>query len=142
MYLSISGSFCPAIMILPVGGWKHKNHSFCGDESAETLKELEDCFKKYTYTVDQTILWHNMPIDHTFTIEQRSGFASIVKPHPGTISPNGKSLTLSLNPDRGYFVAFTDPKYQIISTNPSIVPYEFQTFSSHAGLQLLYLEVS
>ena len=121
------------------GGWKVERgeESFCEDENITRMEDLEYCMREHAYTINDTVVSCNQPFKRTFKVST-SGLVHMIQPANKT---GNKPFNVNLNPQLNYFVGFTDPKYQLLSSNPSAVPYILRNIPFNSGMHIIYLKV-
>lgn len=127
-------------MLLPedpqMFGW----HKLC--QSKKSVKDYEACVNKNVYSFKETVPIAVGHFNHTSKII-KEGRLVCLKPLPGSIqySGNNQTFSLYLNASKTYFVAFVDPKFQLVSGNPTAFPKTIMKISATAGTLLIYLKV-
>ena len=113
---------------------------------------IKKCFESYGYSLNETALKIHGEVNSTIKATLVQGFVHFLQPAQGSIrfTPNPipmkqnfvpNTISLDLNHSLTYYVAFVDPKFQLILTHPTAIPQTFIKIQRNSGISLVYLKV-
>ena len=133
------------ITVLPINpksgmGWKSGDDRACMEYRGT---EFIDCIEKNAFSSKEVFLNNTRPWPVTSKHFYTNNITAVLHyvEDGGITQKITDTLILALNSSLQYYIHFTDPKLQVTSDNPNIVPRILLTLKEHGDGFIVYLKV-
>ena len=113
------------------------------DFESETGEKLAESLAESSYSYHEVVLSANPDVDREVILTNRQNkLVHLLLPPASAIKTSAtNSLTLTLNGNLSYYIAFVDPTFSLVTANPKTIPQTLLKVEPNAGAILIYLEV-